>query len=132
VYNSFRGLRRFNAFIDDVQQEFAVCFSLRDREAHYPLARFVERIGELERSPRGSLASLKNQVRAGPGWHVMVLANIPLLIPVAWLRDSSWALVAWLVLVVLVNGLFVRFALRARTYHARLLKRIEASEAARP
>ncbi len=35
VYNSFSGLRRFNAFLDEVQYELGVCFSLDDRDANY-------------------------------------------------------------------------------------------------
>ena len=68
VYNSFRGLRRFNAFLDEVQYEFAVCFSLEDRETSYPLEKFVARVLELQESHRGSLKSLDHQARAGAGW----------------------------------------------------------------
>jgi hypothetical protein len=35
LYDSFRGLRRFNAFIDEIQDEFAICFSMKDRDANY-------------------------------------------------------------------------------------------------
>jgi hypothetical protein len=74
VYDSFGGLRRFNAFIDDVQMEFAICLSLQDRDANYSLAKFLQRVAELEKSPRGSLASLANQEKAGAGWQFVVIA----------------------------------------------------------
>ncbi|MBU0751118.1 MAG: hypothetical protein KJ696_03075 [Gammaproteobacteria bacterium] len=128
VYNSFRGLRRFNAFIDDVQYEFAVCFSLKDREAHYSLAKFVDRVLELERSRRGSLASLRNQIRAGAGWQVLVFANLLLLIPAGWLKSNTWGLLGVGAVAVLLNGWFFGFARKERSYHARLLARIEACE----
>src|SRR5262245_36245708 len=44
VHGSFRGLRRYNAFIDDVQLEFAICFSLKDRETDFSVDRFVARV----------------------------------------------------------------------------------------
>jgi len=47
VRNSFSGLRRFNAFIDEVQLEFGVCFSMKDLEASYSLPRFEARVREL-------------------------------------------------------------------------------------
>jgi hypothetical protein len=47
VRNSFRGLRRFNAFIERVQYEFAICFSLADVEANYSLEKFAERVTQL-------------------------------------------------------------------------------------
>jgi hypothetical protein len=76
VYNSFTGLRRFNAFIDAVQLEFSVFFSVKDREANYSLQKFVERVGQLKSSPRSSLASLRNSKRRGFGWHTVVLLNV--------------------------------------------------------
>ena len=125
VYNSFRGLRRFNAFVDDVQLEFAICFSMKDRDANYSLPKFVDRVVELEKSRRGSLASLKNQTRAGAGWHVVFLANLLLLIIGVWLRTDTWAVAILFVLAVSLNVLFVRFARKERAYLAQLQARIE-------
>jgi hypothetical protein len=125
VYNSFRGLRRFNSFLDNVQMEFAICFSMKDRDANYSLDRFVERVAELEKSRRGSLVSLKNQVRAGAGWHAVVLANLLLVVIGSMLRATGWAIVVVVVVAVLLNTLFVRFARRSNAYHARLRARIE-------
>jgi hypothetical protein len=126
VYNSFRGLRRFNAFIDEVQLEFAICFSLKDRDANYPLPRFVDRVIELERSRRGSLVSLKNQARAGAGWQVLIFANVVLLIIGVWLRTETWAIATLLVLALALNAAFVRFAQKRRAYLAQLQNRIES------
>src|SRR5262245_55741092 len=56
VHDSFRGLRRYNAFIDEMQYEFAICFSQNDFYANYALHKFVDRVTELEKSRRGSLA----------------------------------------------------------------------------
>jgi hypothetical protein len=67
TYNSFRGLRRFNAFIDEVQLEFGICFSLKDREANYSLDRFVERVVTLERSRRPRWHRWGTRWRQGPG-----------------------------------------------------------------
>lgn len=127
VYNSFRGLRRFNAFVDEVQLVFGICFSLKDRDANYSLIRFVDRVIELETSPRGSLISLKNPVRAGPGWHALVVANVILLMIGAWLREATWAITAVIAVAAFMNFWFFRFAQRARAYHERLRARIEGS-----
>ena len=126
VYNSFRGLRRFNAFIDDVQLEFAICFSLKDRDANYSLPKFVDRVIEVEASRRGSLVSLRNQARAGAGWQVVMFANLLLLIIGVWLRTETWAIATLLVLAVGLNATFVRLAAKQRAYLARLQDRIES------
>lgn len=125
VYNSFRGLRRFNAFVDEVQFEFAVCLSMEDREANYPLSRFVSRVLELRKSRRGSLKSLDNQANAGAGWQVLAGANFILLIAAALLRDTSWAIAAIIGIAVFLNAWFFRFVWRAKAYLARLRSRIE-------
>lgn len=126
VRNSFRGLRRFNAFLDDVQYHFAICFSIKDREANYALDRFVERVKELETSRRSSLASLKNQIKAGPGWMAVFVADFVLVVVAAVAsRIGVWALTAVVAVAILLNGAFLKFAAREKRYHARLLARIE-------
>jgi hypothetical protein len=128
VYNRFRGLRRFNAFIDEVQYEFAVCFSLKDHDANYSLDKFVDRVKELETSHRSSLASLSNQIQAGPGWNFVVIVNFILLVVAIWLRNSTWAIVALIGAAAFLNGWFLWFSRRTKTYHARLLTRIEDTQ----
>src|SRR5688572_14968620 len=78
VRNSFGGLRRFNAFIDAVQLEFAVYFSIKDRESNHSVDGFAARVEELMASPASSLASLRNQVQRGFGVQVWGVANVVL------------------------------------------------------
>ena len=128
VYDSFRGLRRFNAFVDEVQYEFAVCFSLKDRDANYSLDKFVDRVKELETSHRSSLASLNNQIQAGPEWNLVVVVNFILLVVAVWLRTRTWAIVALIGAAAFLNGWFLRFSRRTKNYHARLRARIEDTQ----
>jgi hypothetical protein len=128
VNNSFRGLRRFNAFIDAVQYEFGICFSLADREANYPLEKFAARVEALRASRAGSLRSLENQVRAGPGWQVLVLADFIFLVLAGYLRPSLLALSLLAMLAIVTNVWFAMFAWRAKAYLSRLRARIVTSE----
>lgn len=128
VYNSFRGLRRFNSFLEEVQSEFSICFSLKDREANYALSKFIERVAELREEPNSSLASLRNQIKAGPGWHVLYLLNFILILLLVWLSKFPWIFGPLILCVVLLNLWFLRFAFRERVYHLRLLDKIEASK----
>jgi hypothetical protein len=125
VRNSFRGLRYFNAFIDEVQLFFGVCFSLADREREWSLDNFVERIVELQASRRGSLASLKNQERAGAGWQVIVIADLLLLALALALRSSPSIAVVPVLIAVAITAWFYRFARAARQYLRDLRTRIE-------
>ena len=125
VRNSFSGLRRFNAFIDEVQLEFGICFSVDDLEKSYSLPRFVTRVQELEESPRGSMTSLNNQIRAGPGWGVFVVGNLVLLALTVAIRDSRVWLAIVAVAAVLANVAFFEFYRRVRKYQRQLAMRIE-------
>jgi len=128
AYDSFRGRSRFIAFIEEVQYEFAVCFSMKDFEANYPLARFISRVEELQRSRRGSLKSLNNQVKADAGWGVLFVADFLLACAALGLMNRPYGLAAIVVIAVLVNGWFVRFAWRGRAYLAALRTRIETAD----
>ena len=129
VHNSVGGLRRFNAFIDEVQYEFAVCFSLKDRDADYSLAQFIERIEEMQKSRRGSLASLSNQERAGPGWNVVVVADLVLVLLGIGIRGHLWGLALILLVALVANVGFFVFARKSCAYLRRLRARIEQSAA---
>lgn len=126
IRNSFRGLRRFNLFLDEVQLELGVCFSIRDREANYPLDKFVARTLQLQQSRRSSLTSLQNQMKAGPGWTVLIVADFALLVLAGLARDNVWALVVIAVVATAANVSFLLFALRQRTYNLKLLQRLKS------
>lgn len=126
--NSFAGLRRLNRFIDAVQLENAVCFSLKDREANYSLDAFVARVVELRRSRRSSQASLRNQERHGFGWHAVLIINLLAVsvcaVAIRYAAPLGWLLVAALLL---VNINVVRLYARQRTYMKLLRSRIEGT-----
>jgi hypothetical protein len=128
IHNSFSGLRRFNRFIDDIQYEYAVCFSLADRETDHSLEKFVERINALQKSRQGSLKALKNQERAAAGWNVIVIAGLVLLCAACAFRRNSLVAVVLVALTIAVTVAFSMFAHRAAAYLRLLRSRIEADE----
>lgn len=127
VHNSFRGLRRYNAFIDEVQYEFAICFSLKDRETDFSVDKFVTRVDALRSSRRSSLASLKNQM-AHSGLNLVVFVNLFLLGPAIGARKYPWALGCVVAVIALVNLAFFLFHRHERNYQARLLAKITSRE----
>jgi hypothetical protein len=126
VYNSFSGLRRYNAFIDSIQLHFGICFSLADFDANYSLEKFVHRIAQLQSSRRSSLASLHNQRRHGFGSGTVFVLNLLALGLIALVSGFSiQAAVALLVFAILANGLVIRFYLQWRSYRTRLANRLQ-------
>ncbi|HUG72007.1 MAG TPA: hypothetical protein VMK82_01165 [Steroidobacteraceae bacterium] len=124
VYNSFSGLRRLNAFMDALQLECAVCFSQNDREANYSLDKIVARIEQLQRSPRGSLASLSNQLKGGPDVNFVLIVNLVLLVALAFLRARGFGAAAIVMIVVAFNCWYAYFHFKARRYQRELHQRL--------
>jgi hypothetical protein len=127
VHDSFAGLRRYNAFINDVQLRFGICFSLHDFEANHSLHRFVQRVAELQASRRSSLASFRHQQRHGFGWRTVFIGNLlALSLAVGAARISQLLAVALFFACLLANGVVAGFYLRWRAYRTRLLNRLQA------
>lgn len=129
VRNSFAGLRRFNSFIEQVQIEFGVCFSLQDLEAHYSLDTFARRTEELSARPAGSLRSLQNQKRAGAGLGPIFLLNLVLLFVGFATRDFWWALGLVVLTAAITNVWFLKFASKRRAYLRKLEELIVKKQA---
>ena len=127
VYNSFSGLRRFNAFLDELQFEFAVCFSFKDRDANYSLDRFVARVQELQQSRRSSLASLKYQSTI-PVEGFVVVINLILLVTALASKNNVWVLAAAITGLLAFNVWYYRFRRKAMQYLQSLRARIEGGK----
>jgi hypothetical protein len=128
VYDSFKSLRRFNAFLGELQWEFAIFLSGRDRDANYSLSRFVERVDELRVRPISSLASLRGPMK-GKVEGIVLVGLLLFWLPAVALRDH---IVIASALFACGTALLVFFLLiyrRERSYLTRLHQKIkEASE----
>lgn len=122
--NSFSGLRRFNAFWDEVQLEFGVCFSINDRETDFSLEKYCDRIEQLCGSIRSSKASLRNRAKCGFEWNAFVFGNL-LLVVLAFALKGFWGLSVLLLLgVIALNYTLVLGHVKERKYLRELETRI--------
>lgn len=127
LHNSFRGLHRYGHFVEEIQYEFGVCFSIKDWNATYSLDQFVERLTKLQQSRRGSLRSLQRQIHDGYGWGVVFVVNSLLVMIGYVVRDISWALATVVIIAVAADIGFAIHAWRGRSYLLRLRTRIEGN-----
>jgi hypothetical protein len=124
VRNSFLGLRRFNAFINQLQLEFAICFSSKDRDTNFSLDRFIERVVELRSNPRSSLASLRGPLR-GKVDGIALIAPLFFWIPaVASIQHSVAPALVFAGCGAALLAFFRLFYLRERRYLLLLQQRI--------
>ena len=128
VRNSFNGLRRLNRFIDEVQLEFGVYFSVNDRDANPSVEQFIQRIEKLQQSRQGSLRSLTNQERRGVNWTAILIADVLLAALAVGLYPTWWLVVPVILVALALTGWFLRFVRRERQYLQSLRQKIEASE----
>ena len=80
IHNSFDGNRRHNSFLDDIQLEFAICFSFKDKDKNYSLEKFISRIEELTNNKRATNSALNYRLNQKYGWHRLVIINLVFLI----------------------------------------------------
>ncbi|QPK63947.1 hypothetical protein IVG45_02915 [Methylomonas sp. LL1] len=131
VYNSFKGLRRFNAFWDEVQYEYAIFFSIKDRDANYSLERFVQRVEELIEKPSSSLASLRKPMK-GYVEGIVVVGPLLFWIPaLALLNHIVIAAALFSCGAVLLLYFFLIYR-RERMYLKRLHQKIKMAQQGRP
>jgi hypothetical protein len=121
VHNSFRGLRRYNAFLEQVQMQFCVYFSMQDFDANYSLERFTQRVLELQQSRRSSLASFRSHIRRGFGWNTVFVLSL-LGIGASYALWKHVPIAAGLVLLATLIGCTwaLRSYLHWRAYHKKL------------
>jgi len=63
IRNSFKGLRRLNAFLEAVQMEFGVCFSQEEIEKNWGLKEFSALLERKQKNRNGSLNAAKRKLR---------------------------------------------------------------------
>ena len=125
--NSFLALRRFNAFWDEVQLKFGVCFSIKDRESDYSLNRFCERIEQLQQSKNASKASLRNREKESFEWNIFILLNLILVVLAIALNEVFWAATGLWFGVAILNYKLVSSYLEEKRYISRLGAKIDSA-----
>jgi hypothetical protein len=130
VYESVTGLKRLDAFLDQIQLEYSICFSHAERGANYPLDAFVDKVTALVEAPRASLSSFQGLAKPMFDWPVAGVGNIVILLLVLAQLDRPWVVAFLVVLGLALNGLWLwsrrRYANYRKGLHRQLLLAIDA------
>ncbi|MEM8888816.1 MAG: hypothetical protein AAGD28_12605 [Bacteroidota bacterium] len=59
IRNSFRGLSRYNRFMEAIQLEFGICLKVEDKQKTYTLNEFVLKVEEMLANPKSSKAAMR-------------------------------------------------------------------------
>jgi hypothetical protein len=76
IHNTFKGKRRLSEFLMAIEAKFAVCFSLKDWESLKSLNQIEDRIAYLLDTPKSSLGSIRNILKARPPDMLVLLVFI--------------------------------------------------------
>jgi hypothetical protein len=71
--------------------------------------------------------SLDFPMKDGPGWHVLVLADVALCVAATWLRNITLTFAVIIGRGAVLNVWFIRLTWRARAYLVALRAKIEAA-----
>jgi hypothetical protein len=109
LHNTFKGKRRFSRFTRTLEEEYTICFSLKDDELT-SLKQWVDRVTYLRSTPKSSLTTIANRMEERPpdlpalaiaviflpivaiGWRLFGVSSLLLLalpITVIWLMYRS-------------------------------------------
>jgi hypothetical protein len=130
VYESVAGMKRLDAFLDQIQLEYSICFSHAERGANYPLDAFVDKVTALVEAPRTSLGSFQGLAKPMFDWPVAGVGNIVILLMVLAQLDRPWVVLVLVALGLALNGLWLwsrrRYAQYRQRLHRQLLLAIDA------
>ncbi len=102
LHNTFKGKRRFFRFMRTIEEEYTICFSLKDNDLT-SLEQWVDRVNYLCSTPKSSLTTIANQLKEPPPVIPSLIVAVVFLIVVAF----CWKLIAAYSLLLLVLPLAV-------------------------
>lgn len=106
IHNTFRGKRLLARFLNRLESDFTICFSLKDWESLRTLSQIEERVSYLLNTPKSSLASIRNILSARPPDMLMLLVAF-IFIPVIALFFKLFGATSLMILIVPVSIFFL-------------------------
>ena len=122
THNTFRGKRLLSRFLNRLESDFTICFSLKDWESFKTLSQIEERISYLLITPKSSLSSIRNILGSRPPDMLMVLVAL-IFMPVIGVSLRLFG-VAGLVMLAIPASIILLLA-KADRDHKRFYREIE-------
>lgn len=80
IKNSFKGIKKYNAFFEAVEMEFGICFSLADQDRFYSINQFVSKTGERIENVRGNKMIIKQRIKEKGNYLAGIILSLILLL----------------------------------------------------
>ena len=76
INNSFKGVKRFNQFIDDVELTYGICFSSADLDRFYSVEQFTKKTKERIGKGRGNKMIIRQRLEEKNNYSVHIILTI--------------------------------------------------------
>jgi len=126
IRNSFRGLARYNRFIEAIQLEFGICLKVEGKQKSYALDEFVERVEEMRANPKSSKAAMRYLLRRPFEWKLFLFLNAFLILAASFFYGIPFLFIIILMLLMLTNGILINIYLRDKRFAKNLAEKVLA------
>lgn len=123
IKNSFKGVRRYYKFFDDIELTFGICFSISDQDRFYSVDEFVEKTKERINKAKGNRMIIKRRLEEKDHYYIEFLFTLILVIICVLFKVHVISMIA-LICYSIVIWWIVNSKLRYRQHNKLLFKRI--------
>ncbi len=119
IKNSFRGVRRYYRFMDSLELEFGICFSLSDLDRYYSVDSLTKKVLQRIDKSRGNLMILKQRSEQKETYRIEILLTAILISTYFWLG------IHWLTILLTVTfGIAIWWILSSKIYNRQHNKKL--------
>ncbi|MEO1256369.1 MAG: hypothetical protein AAFY41_15980 [Bacteroidota bacterium] len=86
IKNSFKGVRRYYRFFEDVELTFGICFSLSDQDRFYSVDQFVKKTKERIRKGRGNKMIIERRLEEKDNYSIHIILTLIVAAVIFFLR----------------------------------------------
>lgn len=102
IKNSFRGVKKYYRFMDKLELEFGICFTLSDLDKYYSVNSITKKVIERIGKPKGNKMILKRRMEEKENYIIELILFVSLVLLFIWLG------IHW---ISLLAALFIGFAI---------------------
>ncbi|MEL6256566.1 MAG: hypothetical protein AAFR87_31480 [Bacteroidota bacterium] len=124
IRNSFRGLARYNRFMEAIQMEFGICLKVADKEKTFALDEFVEKVEEMLANPQSSKAAMRYLLRRPFEWKLFLFLNAFLIIAASFSYSIPFLFMLILMILMLANGILINIHFRDKRFARSLAEKV--------
>lgn len=126
IRNSFRGLAKYNRFMESLQMEYSICLKVEDKQKNYSLDELVEKVEERLAHPKSSQAAMRYLLRRPFEWKLFLFLNAFLITVASLSYRLPFLFMLILMLLILVNGILINIHFREKRFAKNLAEKVLA------